>query len=357
MLVPRTAHRRPRPSCWPPAGRIVVAPLDRGCILPGGQAGPAGRGRPHRPAPHAPPARAPPARRPALLRGPQGRRPRRAPPPRRRPLRRHGHPGHGRGGARLPAARVPRRRQALRPVGPDRHHPALLRRRDPDAQPDGRRRLRPDQGQGALGGGRDRPGAGGALPDPAATPPATPSPRTRPWQREMEAAFPFQETPDQLLAIADVKADMESHRAHGPPGVRRRRLRQDRGGDAGRVQGGAGRQAGGGAGAHHAAGPAALPDLLRPLRRVPGPGGGALPLPHHRPRPGRSPRARHRRGGRGHRHPPAAVRGRDVQEPGPAGGRRGAALRRAATRRPSSSSRPTWTCSPSPPRPSPAPWR
>jgi len=31
-----------------------------------------------------------------------------------------------------------------------------------------------------------------------------------PWQREMEAAFPFQETPDQLAAIRDVKEDMES---------------------------------------------------------------------------------------------------------------------------------------------------
>ena len=31
-----------------------------------------------------------------------------------------------------------------------------------------------------------------------------------PWQLEMEAAFPFEETLDQLAAIADVKADMES---------------------------------------------------------------------------------------------------------------------------------------------------
>ncbi len=31
-----------------------------------------------------------------------------------------------------------------------------------------------------------------------------------PWQHEMEAAFPYQETPDQLTAIADVKADMAS---------------------------------------------------------------------------------------------------------------------------------------------------
>lgn len=31
-----------------------------------------------------------------------------------------------------------------------------------------------------------------------------------PWQRELEAAFPFEETPGQLTAIEDVKADMES---------------------------------------------------------------------------------------------------------------------------------------------------
>jgi transcription-repair coupling factor (superfamily II helicase) len=31
-----------------------------------------------------------------------------------------------------------------------------------------------------------------------------------PWQLEMEAMFPYEETPDQLAAIADVKADMES---------------------------------------------------------------------------------------------------------------------------------------------------
>ncbi len=30
------------------------------------------------------------------------------------------------------------------------------------------------------------------------------------WQREMEAAFPYQETPDQLQAVAEVKQDMES---------------------------------------------------------------------------------------------------------------------------------------------------
>ena len=34
-------------------------------------------------------------------------------------------------------------------------------------------------------------------------------PPDTPWQREMEQAFPYKETPDQLKAIVDVKADME----------------------------------------------------------------------------------------------------------------------------------------------------
>lgn len=33
-----------------------------------------------------------------------------------------------------------------------------------------------------------------------------------PWQREFEDAFPFEETPDQLVAIAEIKADMEQPR-------------------------------------------------------------------------------------------------------------------------------------------------
>jgi len=37
-------------------------------------------------------------------------------------------------------------------------------------------------------------------------------PPDTPWQRELEAAFPYVETPDQLRAIEDVKGDMESDR-------------------------------------------------------------------------------------------------------------------------------------------------
>ena len=58
--------------------------------------------------------------------------------------------------------------------------------------------------------------------------------------------------------------------ADGPPGVRRRRLRQDRGRAARRVRRAGRRQAGRGARADHAARRAALPDLLRPLRRLAG---------------------------------------------------------------------------------------
>jgi transcription-repair coupling factor (superfamily II helicase) len=34
-------------------------------------------------------------------------------------------------------------------------------------------------------------------------------PQDTPWQRELEESFPYQETPDQLVAIAEVKGDME----------------------------------------------------------------------------------------------------------------------------------------------------
>ena len=32
------------------------------------------------------------------------------------------------------------------------------------------------------------------------------------WQQELEASFPYEETPDQLSALAEIKADMESDR-------------------------------------------------------------------------------------------------------------------------------------------------
>ena len=66
----------------------------------------------------------------------------------------------------------------------------------------------------------------------------------------------------------------------GPPAVRRRRLRQDRGGDPGRVQGDPGRQAGRRARPDHAAGHPARQHVRRSLRRLPDPCRDAQPVPH-----------------------------------------------------------------------------
>ena len=67
--------------------------------------------------------------------------------------------------------------------------------------------------------------------------------------------------------------------ADGPPGLRRRRLRQDRGRAARRLRRGHRRQAGRDPGADHAARRAALPDHRRPLRQVAGEGRRAVALP------------------------------------------------------------------------------
>ena len=66
-----------------------------------------------------------------------------------------------------------------------------------------------------------------------------------PWQAEMEDGFPFVETPDQRIAIDDVKVDMERPYPNGSSGVRRRRFRQDRGRNPRCVQGDPRQQAGG----------------------------------------------------------------------------------------------------------------
>jgi transcription-repair coupling factor (superfamily II helicase) len=64
--------------------------------------------------------------------------------------------------------------------------------------------------------------------------------------------------------------------ADGPSGLRRCRLRQDRGGFARRFRRRHGRHAGGGGGAHHASGAPAPQELFRTLRRFPAGGGPPL---------------------------------------------------------------------------------
>ena len=84
-----------------------------------------------------------------------------------------------------------------------------------------------------------------------------------PWQRELEDAFPFTETVDQLTHRRRGQGRHAPGRADGPAGLRRRRLRQDRDRGPRGLQGGAGRQAGRGAGADDAARHPAHVDLRR----------------------------------------------------------------------------------------------
>ncbi len=89
------------------------------------------------------------------------------------------------------------------------------------------------------------------------------------WQKEFEAEFPYEETEDQLAGHRGVEVGHDRPAADGPAALRRRRLRQDRGGDPRRVQGRRVRQAGGGARADDLARRAARPHLSRALRRLP----------------------------------------------------------------------------------------
>ncbi len=80
----------------------------------------------------------------------------------------------------------------------------------------------------------------------------------------------------------DPRSDIRQ--ADGQAGLRRRRVRQDRSGAARGIRRGRGRQAGRGAGADDAAGRAAFPDFLRPLRRPAGEDRRTVALPLGRPR-------------------------------------------------------------------------
>ena len=114
----------------------------------------------------------------------------------------------------------------------------------PAAQPARRDRVAAHEAAGQARRRRPRRGAARALRGPERRPRATPSPPDTPWQSEMEASFPYEETVDQLRAVAEMKLDMEAAPADGPARRRRRRLRQDRGRAPGRLQGDPGRHAG-----------------------------------------------------------------------------------------------------------------
>ncbi len=107
-----------------------------------------------------------------------------------------------------------------------------------------------------------------------------------PWQAEMESSFGFVETEDQFEGDRRRQARHGRAPTDGPPRLRRRRVRQDRGRRAGCIQGGAGRHPSSGAGPDNVVGESARPDLRRPLRAVSSAGGAAQSLPVARPAEG-----------------------------------------------------------------------
>ena len=147
---------------------------------------------------------------------------------------------------------------------------------------------------------------------------------------EFCAGFPYEETDDQLAAIERVIDDLGAGQADGPADLRRRRLRQDRGGAARGLRHGAQRQAGGGDRADHAAGAPALQDLHRALPRLSGERGAGLAAGVDGAAGRDQGGARRRPGRYRHRHARAARPRHQVQGPGAAGRRRGAAFRRLA---------------------------
>jgi transcription-repair coupling factor (superfamily II helicase) len=103
-------------------------------------------------------------------------------------------------------------------------------------------------------------------------------PKDTDWQIEFEAAFPYEETPDQLTVVEEIKADMESPKpmdrllcgdvGYGKTG----------GGPAGRFQGGGGGKAGGVSGPHHDSGGAASGEIPGAVRTVPRENRHAFPV-------------------------------------------------------------------------------
>ena len=354
-----TRAARRRRGRDPTAGRRHRGRAARAGLRPARrQARRARRGRPHRPAPGPPPGPAPPPRRRGLLRRPQARRLRRAPPARRRPLRRHGHAGHRRRRARLPAARVPGRRQALRPVRPDRRRPPLHRRRDAHAHRLGGAELAEDQGQGARRRSPRSPRSWSCSTRSGCSTPGHAFAPDTPWQRELEEAFPYEETPDQLKAIDDVKADMEaaharwtawcaatsaSARPRSPSGPRSRRCRT-----ASRWR--------------CWCPPRCWPSSTSrpsasasPATRC---GSRCCPASSRPARPGKVVEGVEAgRGRRRHRHPPPAVRATSRSRTSACWWSTRSSASASHKEADQAAAAPTSTCSRSPPRPSPARWR
>ena len=235
-----------------------------------------------------------------------------------------------RGGHRRVRGRRPAQRAAL-PPGSARAVPFGRRGRRPPAAPAapaGRLDL-------AAGPGEDpRARSSRWRPSCSTSTPGGPSPGGTPFRRTPGGSGSWSRASSTRTrrtsgkATGEVKRDMERPRPDGPAAGGRRGLRQDGDRGPGRVQGGAGRQAGGGAGAHDDSGRAARADLHGAA--------GGFPGARWRCSPASGPPRSRRRRSSGWR--PAATdivigthrllsQGRAVQGPGAAGGGRGAPVR------------------------------
>ena len=197
------------------------------------------------------------------------RRPRRARGPRRRPLLGLRHEDARRGHPRLPRARVQGRRQGLRAHRPAREDQPLRRRRRRRAAAERARRQALAEHEGA------RPAAP-LRRWPASCSTSTPSARCA----QGHAVRARRRAADRLRGCLPLPRDARPARgdrrrqgrhggraADGPPDLRRRRLRQDRGRAARRAQGRGRRQAGDDARSDDDPRPAALRHLPRAPRR------------------------------------------------------------------------------------------
>ncbi len=222
-----------------------------------------------------------------LVHGPPRRLARRARGPRHRALHRLRDEDRGRRDARLPRARVPRRRPRLRAERPaPQDQPLRGRRRGRPAALEARRQaVGADEAEGPA----RRSGARRRADQPLRRAQAPRGPRLPARQRvAARVRGPLPVPRDARPA----RGDRGGPRRHGggapdgPPDLRRRGLRQDRGGAARGLQGGRGRQAGDVPGADDRARPAALRHLPGAPARLPVPhrDGVALPLAEGRAR-------------------------------------------------------------------------
>ena len=241
---------------------------------------------PSAPAAWTPGAQAP--RRAAVLRRPADRRHRRPRGPRPRPLRRLRHEDRRRRHPRLPEPRVRRHGQGLharRPAGEDQ--PLRRRgRRAPAAVQARRQELGDDEGARPP----RRAGAGRRAAQPLRRAPRRTRPQLPRGLRVAARVRGHVPLPGDRRPARGDRARQGRHgvrAADGPPHLRRRRLRQDRGRAARRVQGGRGRQAGARARPDDDPRPAALRHVLRAPQGLPADDRARQPLPQRQGAEGR----------------------------------------------------------------------